>query len=493
MRSRPLPLGYDVNRAARETNVRHSDERGSSARATGWLRWLFCLQAGPVLHHRPPARPLVSSAGAPLGSTYHKALSYLGLVLLASVLGFAFGALVWVVFQASFFLGRELWEAVVRGSELLGIPFAKGLSALVICAVGGVLMGLWTQRFGGSPEPFMHVLRKARRTGRYESDGLVPTSMGVVLPQILGASVGVAAGLVGVIATGCTRIGSTLRRAGLDIMRLPHRSAKGIARSLARAPFAETRAQRRRNATADADTQDPLAYDFRPWAKGILYSACVALGVVAFAWLVVCFGTQATLPRFGGIEAAGSDLLWAIPCVLMGWAGAVIFYVSDRGSRHVAGLLSKHPVITPLVGGVVLGVVAAELPGVLFSGIAQTPALLNGWTGVGAIALLATGICKFALTPWCISMGWRGGQIYPCVFASLCCGFGISALSGADPALCISLVAATCMSCELRSPILSFALLLLCFPLKSTLWLAACCLLGAHLPLPCAQADSSKR
>jgi hypothetical protein len=464
--------------------VRDAEKEGFSARAIRGLRWLLCLRANSAPRKRPPARPFVSSAGAPLSRTSHKALSYSGLVVLAAVLGFLFGALIWVVFQASFFLGRVLWEAVARGFELMGAPFASGLSALVICTLGGLLMSLWTRRFGGSPEPFMQVLGKVRRTGRYDSDGIAATSMGVVLPQMLGASVGLAAGLIGVIATGCTRIGSTLRRAGLGIMQLPHRSATGILRSLAGAPFAEARAQHRGDATAP----DPLAYDFRTWAKGILYTVCVALGVFAFAWLIVCFGTQAVLPRFDGITATGSELVWAIPCILMGWAGAVVFSISNRSSKLAAKQLSGHPVIEPVVGGIVLGVVAAFLPGVLFSGIAQTPDLLGEWTRLGAITLLATGICKYALTPWCISMGWRGGQIYPSVFASLCCGFGISALSGADPALCISLVAATNMACELRQPILSFVLLLLCFPLQSIPWLIVCCLIGAHLPLPCLQA-----
>lgn len=222
----------------------------------------------------------------------------------------------------------------------------------------------------------------------------------------------------------------------------------------------------------------------------MLYSAAVVAGVGACILLTFLFGTQVTLPRFAIPAITGSQALWVIPCIVLGWAGVAVFYASSRACAHVAPGVVRHPILLPLLGGVVLGAVAAFLPGVLFSGIAQTPALLAGWTQVGAVALIATGFCKFALTPWCIATGWKGGQIYPCVFAACACGLGFAGLIGADPALCLAVTASTATACLLRSPAFAFVLLLLCFPAECTPLLVCTCIAGAALPVPHAPAGA---
>ena len=445
------------------------------------LRWLVTGRTAPHTARVPrPARPLVSSAGRPLAGG-QKASAYAGLALLALALGFCLGAFVWVTFQASFFLASVLWTTASEGLAALGVPNARQAATVVLCAAGGLAIGWWGAHVGGLPEPFMQVIAKARATGRYESAGLGPCAAGVLLPQAFGGAVGLAAGLVGVVATGCTFIGAALRRAGLAIMELPQRGCAAIVRALACSPLEQVT---QRKGPARAAARDPLAYDFRRWAKTVLYSAATAAGIAAFALLTAWLGTQAALPRFDAPTLDAAGLAWAAPCVLLGWASIAIFYASARACAKLGPARRARPLLVPLAGGLMLGLAGAAFPGALYSGIAQTPRLLAAWPAMGAASLLATGFLKCALCPWCIATGWKGGQIYPCVFAAAACGLGFAALTGADAALCLAVTAATATACLLRSPALAFGLLLLCFPVESAPLLACACLAGAALPVP---------
>lgn len=481
-----------------------SNGNGKPSCCVAVLHWLLTGSTRPS--RKAPktpkaARPLVSSAGRPLENGWQKAGAYLGLLVLSVVLGFFLGALVWATFQASFFLARVLWEQVAAAFAGLGVPHASGAAALAICIAGGAAVGWWGMRFGGMPQPFMQVIASVRRAGRYDSAGMGASAMGVLLPQVFGGSVGLAAGLIGLVAAGCTFVGASLRCAGLRIMELGRRSAGAVCAALAHAPIEQT-ARRRKTAvesSAPGDAvegtaiTDPLSYDFRRWAKAVLYGAATVAGVGAFSLMTALFGTQVTLPRFAVPQVAGAQALWAVPCMVLGWAGTAVFYASSNACARMAPGLARHLVLMPLLGGAVLGTVAAFLPGVLYSGIAQTPALLSGEMRMGAAALIATGLCKFALTPWCIATGWKGGQIYPCVFAACACGLGFAALTGADPALCLAATASTSTACLLRSPAFAFMLLLLCFPAECAPLLACACIAGAALPVPHAQAAPASR
>ncbi|MGI6589995.1 MAG: chloride channel protein [Eggerthellaceae bacterium] len=475
--------------------MRDAGRVGNDSRCAAAVRWLLTgrterSRKAPKARKAP--RPLVSSAGRPLEGGWQKAGIYLGLLILSALLGLFLGALVWVTFQASFFLAQVLWEATTDVLAGVGIPYAKGVATFAICTVGGMVVGWCGLHFGGMPEPFMQVLATVRRTGVYETAGMGSSALGVLLPQVFGGAVGLAAGLIGLVAAGCTFIGSSLRLAGLKIMGLGRRNVRSVCSALVHAPVRQARRRRanRRGANRSGCVEDdvpdcnPLSYDFRPWAKWVLYSVALVAGIGAFALLTVLLGTQAVIPRFEVPHVAGSQVLWAIPCILLGWAGIAVFSASSSLCARAEFDLSGHPVLMPLVGGLVLGAVAAFLPGVQYSGIAQTPALLENWGQMGVAALMATGFCKFALVPWCIATGWKGGQIYPCVFAAAACGLGFSGLTGADPALCLAATVSTATACLLRSPAFAFVLLLICFPIECTPLLAIACIAGAALPVP---------
>lgn len=64
------------------------------------------------------------------------------------------------------------------------------------------------------------------------------------------------------------------------------------------------------------------------------------------------------------------------------------------------------------------------------------------------------------------------------------CGYGIAALTGADPVFCVVVTCGVFVAGVVRKPLLVVGLLLLCFPLEGIAWMLVAVYLGAYVPLP---------
>ena len=106
------------------------------------------------------------------------------------------------------------------------------------------------------------------------------------------------------------------------------------------------------------------------------------------------------------------------------------------------------------------------------------------YTHLGALALLATGFAKVMITPLCIRFGWRGGHFFPVIFAGVSIGYGMAALTGADPVFCLCACTAALVGAVMRQPLMAVLLLFLCFPVKGVVVMFLAAALGAAIPLP---------
>ena len=91
---------------------------------------------------------------------------------------------------------------------------------------------------------------------------------------------------------------------------------------------------------------------------------------------------------------------------------------------------------------------------------------------------------KAFVTPMCLNMGWIGGNFCPSIFAGAACGYGLSMLTGADPVLMVTIVIASFVAGVVRKPVLTMAILLLCFPVAGIVWMGLAAIIGASLPVP---------
>lgn len=436
-----------------------------------------------------PQRPYVGDIGAPLEGARQKASAGFGMLSFAALIGFAVGILVWGVFLLSSILTEFVWGTVAEGlaSALDATPLGSWWLPVAICTLGGLVIGLWTKYVGGEPAELEEVMASVKKTGGYQVKSAGASAVGFLLPLMFGGSIGPEAGLTGLIASACTYIGNKLRAAGLKVKGLTDITISATLSAIFGTPLAGAVA-----ATQDALPQcdddgtpiDPSAYDFRTGAKIALYLSAAFGAVAGIALLGTLLSHEGGLPRFDGIAPSLGDAWWFVPCVIVGYLGAALYHAGNKGFAQASDAMGSKPIAKPVIAGVVLGIAAIGLPYVLFPGEEQSFILMEGWMEMSALVLLGTGLVKCLATPLCLHFGWRGGHFFPCIFAGVSCGYGMAALSGIDPMFCVAITTATLMAGVQRKPLMALALLLLCFPASSLVWMGFAALAGAALPLP---------
>ena len=111
----------------------------------------------------------------------------------------------------------------------------------------------------------------------------------------------------------------------------------------------------------------------------------------------------------------GSDLLWAIVPALLGAGTGLLARWSQPRLAHALARLGT-PMVQTLAGTALFALLAAAVPLVRFSGHHElVHALEHGVTA--AAALLGLALLKALAMALCLASGWRGGQIFPLLFA----------------------------------------------------------------------------
>ena len=80
-----------------------------------------------------------------------------------------------------------------------------------MCFIGGLLIGLWKDKYGDSPEELAVVMRKVKKDHRYSYENIFQSIVSALLPLVFGASIGPEAGLTGIIAGLCTWVSDKLK------------------------------------------------------------------------------------------------------------------------------------------------------------------------------------------------------------------------------------------------------------------------------------------
>ena len=428
-------------------------------------------------------RPYIRDAGRSFNGPADLATAGIGMVLLALAVGFIIGFLVFALMNLATWLTALAWDV---GGQSAGVPWFS----LAVCTLGGLIIGLWTWYARSSVEGLETVMGSFKRTGSYRLRGGVgKATVSFLLPLVFGGSVGFEAGLTGIITAGCCWIRDKLKAAGLREMHIADVTIAASFSAIFGAPIAGIVAGAESAPKGGDVMEEPSVddYDMRRGVKVVLYTAA-AIG--AFAGIRACtalFGGNAGLPRFDSIQAQVADLLWVVPCLVLAYAMALVYHGARVGSARLAARLGDGQVgtiVKPLVAGAVIGAVAMAFPLVLFPGEEQSHELVTTWTTWTAVALLATGVLKAAATPLCINMGWMGGNFFPSIFAGVACGYGLAMLTGADPMLMVTVVTTGFLAGVTRKPLLTLAILALCFPLDGILWGGLAAVIGAALPLP---------
>lgn len=428
-------------------------------------------------------RPYIGDAGRKPEGPLDVASVTIGMVTLALVVGFAIGAAVFGVMNLSTWLTKLVWNGVGGALNVAWFPLAT-------CTIGGVLIGLWTWWSHDHVRPLEEVMADFKATGSYRTDGVAKPVVTFLLPLVFGGSIGFEAGLTGLITAGCCWIRDKLKAAGLRAGAVGDVTIAASMAAIFGTPLAGIVAGAE---SAPTDSDDVLEepnvddYTMRRGAKIVLYTAAAFGAFGGIATFSHLFGTTSGLPRFDAITASYAELLWAIPCIAVAYAMTLLFHGSTRLFKSVSARLGDGmagTVLAPAVAGVAMGAIACALPYVLFPGETQSEELMATWTTWTAAALLATGLLKAVVTPMCLNMGWVGGNFFPSIFAGVAAGYGLAMLTGADPMLMVTVTATAFLAGVVRKPLMTLAVLFLCFPVEGLIWMGLAAIIGAALPIP---------
>ncbi len=429
------------------------------------------------------ARPYVADAGRKPADVIDAATVTIGMVILALVVGFVIGAAVWTVLTLSNFLISLLWSGVGGMHDgVLGIAWFP----LVICTLGGLVIGIWTRLTHNAPQPLEVVLAEYKQTGNYKVDGVGKSVVSFLLPLVFGGSVGPEAGLTGLITAGCCWIRDQLKSAGLRAGAVGEVTIAASLSAIFGTPLAGIIAGAESAPDNRADP-DPDDYTFRRSAKLVLYLSA-AVGAFCGIALISRFAAGSSgLPRFDAIAAEPYEYVWFIVCVLVAYVLALVFLLSRTAFRAFSERMGDGDVATivkPVIAGLVMGAIAMAFPYVLFAGETQTHELMGNWGTFSALVLILTGVLKVAITPMCLEMGWHGGNFFPTIFAGAAVGYGLAAVTGADPMLMVTTTVTALVAGTTRKPLLTVGILVLCFPLDGMIVSGLAAVIGAALPVP---------
>ncbi len=357
--------------------------------------------------------------------------------MVASVcLGCALGVAAWVLLSCAYGLCDLVWHPFAQGSAPRWLVPAA-------CMAGGAVVGWLNARFHSAPEPFARVISVTRKQGFYRIERPLASLAAFLAPLAFGAPVGPEAGLAGFIAAGCTHIGNVFRRI-----------------------------QSRFDMTTD--TRPPV---FRP----LVYGAGIAGGLCGVALYTSVTGGMG-VPRFEIPALSVSSVAWVLPLTLAGLALSRLLQISGAASEALSRHLPSSEVLRASLCGALLGLVALQLPYVLFAGTEQLPAVLADPAALGAGELAATAVGKLCLLSLCLALGWHGGPFFPLIFSASCLGLAISLTAGIDAALCAIVVTAALIGRFTRKPALGLGIIALCVPVRALPWAIVPLLVGVYLP-----------
>ncbi len=386
------------------------------------------------------------------------------------------GALVWVFFFVMDIGLTYIWETLPERFEVPWLP-------LVICVIGGLIIGLYEKKFGPYPESLNTVLDTVKRTGRYEYDKIGVYSLAALLPLIFGGSLGPEAGLTGAIAGLCTWVGDRMKRFGAEFKYLTSIGISATLTAVFTAPlfgFAASTAGK----IEDTSIREDDSFVFPKTQKAIIYLLAIAGALGAFTLLATVTGKSTGLPHFYDLHVGMTEIIWFIPLMIAGAAAGWLYHIGDGAALFLATKMGDRPVVKAVLCGFVLALCGIALPYTMFSGETQATELSSVWMTMGFSTLILTGYVKVLLTPYCIRSGWRGGHFFPAIFAGISIGYGFALISGADPVFCACACSAALVGGIMKKPLMTVLLLFLCFPLKGLAVMFIAAAFGAAIPLP---------
>ena len=381
-----------------------------------------------------------------MGAQSIKTRRYYSMLFYAAILGVVSG-IVTFLFIEVVHIGQQLvWEKFAPSTGLSPPVFT-----LVICLTGGLVVGVLLQLLGDYSAIFAEIMAEFAKTGRIDYHHAISLVVVGFPSLIFGGSLGPEAPLADATGGMGTWLAEKLKCNDQERRSLTFSGISAMLGAFITSPFAG-------EILSLESSQEKTDYTWM-MIPGLLASSTAT---VAFVMLSSgsYFGNLYTFP---GYLPSYVDLIWAAPLGVLGGLMGVLFIVILYGLKKILKPLETHLVIRAVLGGLGLGLAGALLPITLFSGETQTQELITNGAEAGVLILLALALVKVFLTSLCLTTGWKGGYIFPTMFAGAALGMAVHNLFPSIPlAVAASATMAGAMVAVMKAPLFSalFAMLI---------------------------------
>ena len=297
-----------------------------------------------------------------------------------------------------------LWETI-PGTMNIPLP----VFTVLVATLGGLLVGLGLRYLGVRHG---ESLQKEMETGRVPYKG-VP---GLAVTALVGLISGASLGPEGPLGHMGAAFGSWFsERLNLSLQDSRIMTLSGIS-----AAFGGFLVQPLGGAFMSMEFTGSLGYPIYANLIAATISGLIgALVVVNISAIVPSLSLP--FPEYTGFE--WMHLLHAVILGLVGLGMAFLFKVVYQSVTRIFKPLDRNPLLKPVVGGLIFGLVGAWLPITLHSGEAELHTILEEGAQLGAAMLLLLAVAKLFTLSVCLGSGFPGGFVFPLFFSAGSLGY----------------------------------------------------------------------
>ncbi len=361
---------------------------------------------------------------------------------------------------------------------------------ILMCLVGGVIIGLFHRVYGPYPERMADSIKRVRNTGTYPYRKLPVIVSASFLSLFFGGAVGPESGLVSLLLGLCCwamdQFGLARWKMETLIAGNPYVMKKELFRMMAAGLFLPP---------------DQIVYDKGKinWTRKEQIASGVTAGLTGLAvyeLLNLIFGRSLSVPHLQGGVLILRDKVAVILLIVVGIAAGYLYLIFQKISSWFFGKLREKnlAVLNAVLGGLILGLIGTALPMTMFSGGSDIQTMQYEYLKFTPYLLILIGVVKLFLTNVCIESGWRGGYFFPIIFSGLSIGYGFAAILHINEIVSVVLVTGALLGTVLQQPLGALALSLVFFPAKNVGWMLLASTVGGCVPVPVAlRSDPEKK
>jgi H+/Cl- antiporter ClcA len=186
----------------------------------------------------------------------------------------------------------------------------------------------------------------------------------------------------------------------------------------------------------------------------VLFPSLLASAVATVVFVALTGSFMSPLYAFPDYVPVVKDLLVSVPFALVGGAAGILFTLVFKWLRKVMQPMKSHVVWRGLIGGVGMGIIGVLFPLTLFSGEEQTSELIAQAFEIGVLMLIVLAFAKLFATSLLLATGWKGGYVFPIMFAGVALGMAGHLLFPNTPvAVTVAATLAGALVAALRAPL----------------------------------------